>query len=85
MFLKSILAEARIIVIQTDSAMLIANGVNEMKKKRRMLRFVQGGHESQKLKEMRFSVSSFLRVKGAGAPNENIVQNHLNITLMKVF
>ena len=50
-----------------------------------MLRFVQEGHESQKLKGMRVSVSSFLRVKGAGAPKENIVQNHLNITLMKVF
>lgn len=72
MFLKSILAEDGIIVIQTDSAMLNGkrckrNELNEERyglfRKDKELCFV--GRESRKLKVMRSSVSSlFVRVKG---------------------
>ena len=33
----------------------------------------------------RFWAGGLRRIEAPGAPNENIVQNHLNITLLNVF
>ena len=36
-------------------------------------------------KRRQTSRCEFMHAKGSGAPNENIVQNHLNIALLNVF